>query len=253
MKVYLITTLWLLALNANAVTIEFPEEELARESVLPIFDNAVAVKSRLVPTAKRFEFGIGGGFTMNEPFFNGTRFGGHAAYHITETHAILVQGQVYSDGLGDNGTSLANTNLNNAGTFLRLDYAPQAKSHFMVNYQISPYYGKMSLFKDRVSNLSLYGLVGAGVIDIGGETTPAFNVGIGQKFYFSDRWGLRADLGLMAYQGVNYFLGAGGTTTPLQDDKNNPNDFEATQKLPGDFDSQMNYDLQLSIALIILI
>jgi outer membrane beta-barrel protein len=252
MNVLVTLLLSLTSAQAFAVTIEFPEEELAQESVLPIFDNTVAVKSRLVPTAKRFEFGFGGGFLMNEPFFETSRFGGHMAYHFTETHGIILQGQMYTQGLGANGRSLANTNLNTDGgqLFVRMDYAPQPKHHFSANYQITPYYGKMSLFKDMVMNLSLYGLAGVGMIDIGGESTPMFNVGLGQKFYFSQRWGIRTDLSLMAYQGLNYFAGSGGASTPLEDTGSG---FEAIQKTPSEFDRQMNYDMQLTVSVIILI
>jgi len=253
MKTIFLLVSLLYSFNASAVTIEFPEDELARESVLPVFDNAVAVKSRLVPTAGRLEFGLAAGFAMNEPFFDSSRFGGHVAYHLDETHGILLSGQLYTDGLGSNGSALAQTNLSNTGAaYIRMEYAPQPKYHFLANYQITPYYGKISVFKNFVMNLSLYGLLGAGVIDIGGETTPALNIGMGQKFYFGKRWGIRADLGLMAYEGVNYFLGSGGTKTPLEDSIANPS-FTATAKMPSEFDRQMNYDLHLSIALIVLL
>ena len=255
MKFASILAILLFSFQAFAVTIEFPEEELARESVLPVFDNAVAVKSRLVPTAGRIEVGLATGFAMNEPFFNTTRFGGHVAYHLTETHAILLSGQMYTDGLGDNGKALAGTDLNNGAgeTFLRMEFAPQPAYHFFANYQITPYYGKISVFKDFVMNLSLYGMVGLGVVDVGGETAPALNIGMGQKFYFSKNWGIRADLGLMAYEGVNFFVASDGGSSPLQDTSGSTAD-DVTSDVPvGDFDRQMNYDLHFSIAVIFLL
>ncbi len=251
MKLLVLLVSLLFINNAQAVTIEFPEEELARESVLPIFDNAVAVKSRLVPTAKRFELGLSTGFGMNEPFFNTLRYGGHVGYHFNETHAFVLMGQLYGDGLNANGDTLANTVF--VGEKLRMDFAPQTSYHFMANYQITPYYGKISVFKDFVMNLSLYGLLGLGLMDIGGESTPVFNVGMGQKFYFSKNWGIRADLGLMAYQGVNYFLGKGGTPSPLVDVVATPAD-DLTAIVPTNaFEREMNYDLHLSIAVIFLL
>ena len=251
MKKLLLVALLLSGFNALAVTIEFPEEELARESVLPLFENAVAVKSRRVPTAKRFELGLATGFAMNEPFFNTTRFGGHLAYHFNETHGVVVAGQFYTEGLNNNGQTLAGTDLNNGAgtTFIRMNFAPQPKYHFLLNYQITPYYGKISVFKDFVMNLSLYGLAGIGTVDIGGEAAPAFNLGLGQKFYISKNWGIRADLGMLAYQGVNFFLAKGGGTSPLQDTGNN-----VTAEVPiSAFEREMNYDLHLSVALIILL
>ena len=237
------------------MTIEFPEEELAQESVLPVFDNAVAVKSRLVPTKGHLEFGIAAGVAMNEPFFNTTRFGGHLAYNFTETHGFLLSGQMYTDGLGNNGTALSQTDLNNGAgeTYIRMEFAPQPKYHFFANYQITPYYGKISVFKDFVMNLSLYGLLGIGAVDVGGETAPALNMGIGQKFYFNKRWGIRADLGLMAYEGVNFFVASDGGNSPLQDTSGSTAD-DVTAEVPiSEFDRQMNYDLHFSVALIILL
>lgn len=259
MKALVFLSSLLLAFNASAVTIEFPEEELARESVLPVFDNAVAVKSRSVPTAKKFELGIATGFAMNEPFFNTTRFGGHIAYHINETHGFLLAGQVYSDGLGTNGKSLAGKDLvednpNNVETYIRMEYAPQPAYHMFLNYQITPYYGKISVFKDWVMNLSLYGLAGLGVVDVGGETTPALNLGIGQKFYFNKRWGFRVDLGLMAYEGVNFFVASDGGPSPLEDSFNSGSNPTITaDRNVSDFDRQMNYDMHFSVALIVLL
>ena len=49
------------AFTARAETIEFPEEELSTESVLPVFDKKVVVRQRAVKTAGRFEIGVGGG------------------------------------------------------------------------------------------------------------------------------------------------------------------------------------------------
>ena len=75
----------------------------------------------------------------------------------------------------------------------------------------------ISVFKDFVMNLSLYGLVGVGTIAIGDTMAPALNLGIGQKFYFGKRWGFRVDLGLLAYEGVNYFRASDGGASPLAD------------------------------------
>ena len=242
--------------NLLAVTIEFPKEELARESVLPVFNNAAAVKSRLVPTEGRFEFGLASGLALNEPFFKTQRFGGHIGYHFTEAHGFVLAGQIYQSGLGNNGEGLASTDLapnSSTDVFIRMQQAPQPKYHLIANYQITPYYGKISVFKDFVMNLSLYGLLGVGAVDVGGEIAPALNVGLGQKFYFNGSWGIRADLGLMAYEGVNYFAAKDGSSSPLQDSSDTSGDDVLSEVPVSEFDRQMNYDLHLSVALIILL
>ena len=235
-----------------AVVIEFPKEELARESVLPIFDNRMAVKSRLVPTKGRVELGLASGFALNEPFFKTLRYGGHLAYHITETHGFLLEGQIYQKGLNRNGNALDGTEFvqdekdKSKVEHLRIKYAPQPESHFTANYQITAYYGKISVLKNMVMNLSLYGLGGVGMINIGGDSRPVFHLGLGQKFYFNRYWGIRADLGMMIYRGVNYFQGKGGkVSSPLLDAKKQ---LEVDQ-----FDSTMNYNTRFSLSLILLI
>ncbi len=254
--IMLILSLFLVS-QVHAVTIEFPEDELAQESVLPVFDNAVAVKSRTVPTAGKVELGLGLGTIMNEPFFNSSRFGGHLAYHFTETHGVFLQGQMYADGLGSNGKTLAQKDLvdnPNRELFIRMEHAPQPKYHLLANYQITPYYGKISVFKDFVMNLSLYGLVGVGTIAIGDTMAPALNLGIGQKFYFGKRWGFRVDLGLLAYEGVNYFRASDGGASPLADTIEPGNGVDVTEEVSvSEFERQMNYDMHFTAALIILL
>ena len=136
----LMTALILLLMSSQvwAVTIEFPEEELARESVLPIFDNATAVKSRLVPTAKRFELGFDLGFAMNEPFFQALRYGGHLAYHFTETHAVNLMFNLYQQGLNPNGEAIYNPTASTP-ILIQMKHAPENQWHAIANYQITPY------------------------------------------------------------------------------------------------------------------
>ena len=83
---------------ARAEVIQFPDEELAPESVLPVFDQPTSVKNRNVPTAGRFELGAFGGYDLTEPFFNPLTFGGTASYHFTEEHALNVVGNFYLGG-----------------------------------------------------------------------------------------------------------------------------------------------------------
>ena len=265
MRVLVFVFLLSVSLEGLAVTIEFPKDELARESVLPIFENTLAVKSRLVPTMGHMEFGFASGFAMNEPFFKTLRYGGHLVYHITETHGFLLEGQLYQKGLNSNGQTLANRNFRNEGgnkagicvstdCYFRLEYAPQPEYHFIANYQVTAYYGKISILKNFVMNLSLYGLLGLGTVGLGGENAPALNLGLGQKFYFSKNWGLRADLGFMIYQGVNYFAGRDGEETPIFERVyDGKSEFIEAPKKPSEFESTMSYNIRISLSLIFLI
>ncbi len=181
-------------------TIEFPEEELATETVLPVFDRVEAVKNRNVQLAKRFELGGGIGLTMNEPYYNQLNFGLNGTYHFTETHALNLIGQFYLDGLSNYGTDLkAGKGLSSGDTF-DPSLAPHPTYMLLANYQFTAYYGKISLTRQTVMNLTLFGLAGLGYVGMKGVGSPALNVGFGQNFYFSNRLALRLDLRMDIFQ-----------------------------------------------------
>ncbi|MCM2281500.1 MAG: outer membrane beta-barrel domain-containing protein [Bdellovibrionaceae bacterium] len=200
--------LWMvLALLASAPVhaevIEFPDEELATESVLPVFDHPVAVKARNVVTEKRIELGAMGGYNLTEAFFNQLSFGGTATYHLTEEHGINVFASYNLPGETSYVPALNPPPGSNES--LNLQYAPRPKWMILGSYQYTGFYGKMSFSKDAVMNLSLYGLAGVGGIYIGDKTFPVLSVGLGQKFYFSPNFALRFDLRALIYQGPDLF------------------------------------------------
>jgi len=71
-----------------------------------------------------------------------------------------------------------------------------------LNYNYVPFYGKISLNKKFVLNLSIYTYVGPGLIIFNhGTKKGAFHFGIGQKLYFNKWIALRGDLGVNSYYG----------------------------------------------------
>ena len=182
-------------------SLEFPEEELARETVLPVFQTRRVVLNRNVITDKRLEFGGGVGLEMNEPYYADVMGQIQATYNISDVHAINVQGLLWQGGLSDYGTQLK------AGgpKFLPFDAtnAPHPKYALMANYQFVAYYGKISLTKRTVMNLNLFALAGAGYLNLDSQNTIAANVGLGQNFFFTRHFGVRVDLRVFMYQGPN--------------------------------------------------
>src|SRR5471030_2893004 len=73
---------------AKADVVEFSDEELSRESVLPVFDQPEAVKKRVVPTYSRIEAGGYLGLSLNDAFINTYPIGVDVEYHLTEIHAV---------------------------------------------------------------------------------------------------------------------------------------------------------------------
>ncbi len=189
------------ALAQEAERIRFPEEELATESVLPVFDQPVSVKSRNVELASRLELGLQGGYAMTEPFFNPLSFGLSLAYHFNEEWGAQVMYNTRMQGLSSEASQLNPIPNTSPPVNANLQYAPAPKALAIANVQYSAYYGKISLSKEMVMNLHLFGLAGAGMITLGDVQKPLVTVGLGQKFYFNDKMSFRFDLRLLAYQG----------------------------------------------------
>lgn len=197
----LITAFSLLLLSSSAQaaeTIRFPEDELATESVLPIFDNPTSVKNRTVQTAKRFELGFMGGMALNEPFASPFSVGGEVSYHLDEEQAINVYGTYF---MGGNTRYVPLINQAAAAQDPRLQNAPDPKYMLLASYQYTAFYGKLSLTKNYVMNLSTYALGGVGGFMIGDAISPLVSAGFGQKFHFTPNFALRFDLRLLIYQG----------------------------------------------------
>lgn len=210
--------------------IEVPEEELARETTLPVFDKRRAVLNRSVLTEKRIEIGGGMGLEMNEPYYNDMMFGAQGTYNFDETNALNVQGLFWMEGLSDYGTQ-----LKAGGRFQQFDAekAPHPKWALMANYQFIAYYGKISVTKGTVMNLNLFGLAGLGYMNMDPLNTIAFNVGVGQNFFFTKSFGVRADLRLMIFQGPD------ATSQQLTPDRN---------PSASSFDDRIYYNTQLALA-----
>ncbi len=185
---------------AQAETIQFPSEELATESVLPVFDQPTSVKNRTVSLAKRIEVGALMGYALTEPFYNPFQIGGTLSYHLNEDHGINIYGVTFLQGLSNEAAQL-NPIPGSAGINGNLQYGPAPKYLFIGSWQYSAYYGKLSFTKDYVMNLHLYGLAGIGMYGLGDASKPVLTVGLGQKFHFTPSLSFRFDLRLLTYMG----------------------------------------------------
>ena len=183
-----------------AEVIEFPEDELALESVLPVFKNREAVKNRNVPLSNRFEVGLGGGLSLREALYDPKNFGISLGYHFDEVQAVNLRLVSLIEGLSDKGDALAAGRGLSGGTF-NADLAPRQELFAILSYTANAYYGKISLTKQTVMNMSVYGLAGAQIVRFTDKSTFGLNFGFGQKLYFSKNWGLDLNLLFLLYQG----------------------------------------------------
>lgn len=239
-KVIAVTALVLTAFirSAKAEVIQFPEEELATESVLPIFDKPVSVMNRNILTAKRLELGLVGGLSLLEPFYNPYSVGITGSYNFTEEHGVEVLGIFFMQGLSSNGQNLNPIPNKTPPTNVNLQYAPSPQYLALGNYQYTGFYGKISIAKDFVMHLNTYGLAGAGVIGVGDSVNPILSLGVGEKLYFSPQFALRLDLRFMAYQGPDVL--------------SKPLDTATGPRPASEFSQKLNYVSLLSVGFVYL-
>lgn len=219
-----------------AETIDFPEEELAQESVLPKFDKTEAVKNRNVTTQGKIEVSPFLGFVTTEPIYAPMKFGFNVGYHWTEESALIFNFSKFGSGLNNQYTDQLQQKYQ-----LDFNRAPKPNYAAFVNYEYNVYYGKISLTKQGTMNLSTYPIAGLGVQAFEHKTYPALHGGVGQKFYFNKTFGFRVDLMLQYAQAPTPFLIGRMRTT----------DTPAPQ--PANFEDRWSFQTVLDLGISILL
>lgn len=202
--IFVLASVLFISTHAQAVTIEFPEDELAKESVLPVFEGGtVAVKSRRVVTKQKIEVGPMLGMIFNEPFFSPLNYGIHAGYHMNEFHSFAINGFMRDESLSGDAEQIDKDLASDGAQIINFPVVPLPKYLITLDYQMTPYYGKISLSKETVMNLALYVYGGIGATDLGGEMTWIADLGVGSNLWFTKNFGLRLDMKFLLYEGLN--------------------------------------------------
>ncbi len=207
-----ISVLGLSTQGIAASDLELPIEELAKESVLPVFDRLEIVRARKVKTAGKWEVSGNFSWLMSEPIFDTSRVGMSVYKHTDEETSWGGQFFYYSSGLSEYSKQLKKQ--------YRLDYnrAPKPQYGAFVDYNMKLFYGKMSLSKNTTMNTHLLGLLSAGMTQYENQMYPGVTAGVGYKFYFSSNISLRTDLRLFIHQApIPFKQGAILETDPVPD------------------------------------
>ena len=221
--------------------VEVPEDELAQETVYPVFDNAVSVKNRNIKDFKTFDVGIFGGLALTEPISNTTKAGLSLNYHFSEIHSLGILFAKNSSGLSADAQGLKND--------FGLDFgrAPYPEYSLMADYNYKLYYGKLSVTKSAVMNTSLYISSALGIIKYVHKSYPALSIGVGERFYFTDHLSLKIDLRFYAHQAPIPFK-----SRALRDgSKPNDNALNAPDPIPSydSFSERLTYTTNLEVGL----
>jgi outer membrane beta-barrel protein len=192
---FIISAMLLLSLQAFGAKIQFPTEELATESVLPKFDKPVPVRNRNVETAGHLELAAFYGWTLQDAFADSTSIGGIFTYHLNEFHGL----QVYAAKLSGKENDYPNQINDETSKDIRGKTAVP-KAAYLLAYQVTPFYGKLSFTKSYVMNMSLYGTLGLGSYQLEDESSLTESFGIGTKFYFGHKISARLDYRFFLYK-----------------------------------------------------
>lgn len=203
LKFLLLCSLFAWSFVCYSVKIRFPDEELASESVLPLFESQKIVLDRKISLKHRLEVGGAVSFGLDEPFYFSIYGTGLASFYFTEEHSVNLIGTYFPPAYSGASEALKEgRGLKPAGKTFDVHKAPYPQMMAYLNYQYVPCYGKISLTKKGVMNLSIYVYGGPGVVVFNDSAKIlAGNFGIGQKLYLNKWLALRGDIGFYGYRG----------------------------------------------------
>ncbi len=196
-----------------SAVIQFPDQELASEYVFPIFKSPKAVLNRDVTLTNRVELRMSGALRTDEPFYNPYSALASLSFYWNESHGIGMSGLFFLPGLSNTGKGLKEIGIKTSDrqsvdSYYDASLAPHPFIGAFLNYQFSPFYGKISITKSLVFNFSLYSFFGLGTLGMQhGEGNiimiPASHFGIGQRFYFNRYFALDGGIDFLIYHAPN--------------------------------------------------
>lgn len=208
MKYFLFLLLLWGPVFVKAGEIRFPEEELAPESVLPVFEkNNQATMNRRVQL--KYKLGVNSSFAgrMDEPFLHPFTVMGALEFFFNETHGVRFSGLYFWPGLSHNGLKIES---------VYSSFKPEKIHHpqfgFFFSYALAPFYGKISLAKNIVTNLNLSMSLGLGALALDLDYrryasdlrwTPAGWVELNQKIFIGRRFYFHGVLNFLIYYAPN--------------------------------------------------
>lgn len=222
---FLLAGLLIVSSSAFAETIDLPEEELAKESVNAKFDPPYSVKLRNIVTDGKVEFGVYFGWNFTEPIYHQNKLGMNFAYHTDEFSAWELNLAKWFPGRNSQYTDLLKK------FDLDFDRVPNLEYSAWLLYMMKNYYGKMSITKRGVMNVSLFPVFGVGLTKYVHKIYPGVTAGVGTKFYFTKSLALHAEMRFQYAQAPSPFLGDKGG---LPNDEPSVND-KSPKPSPSDF------------------
>jgi hypothetical protein len=211
---------------------QFSEEELPREAVMPRLDTPKAVLNRKLSYTNRFTVDAAAGWLLDEPFYNNQYFAVQGTYNWTEASGAGLKILNFGSGLSDYSKQFA-ASVSPGPDFNR---AKGPKSGFMGFYERRMMYGKLSISKNTVIPAFLTWELEGGMMSYGSRNLPLAGAGISNRFFVTPHLGVTLALHGYVRQ----------TVDPLSAElRNNPapaeSDFKTTTKLSTALDLSLSY------------
>lgn len=233
----LFTIFFVFTVQLFAEEISIPTDELARDSVYPVFDTRVSVKNRNVKDSQAFDVGIFGGLAITEPVYNATKIGIAVNYHFSEVHSLGILFAQNSVGLSKDAQGLKDD--------FHLDFtrAPYPVSSILLDYNYKLFYGKLSVTRNGVINTSIYTSGSAGMIQYIHKGYPAIAVGVGERFYLTNDLAFKVDLRIFANNAPIPFKSGAlrDSTSPSPDPVPSYDSFSERLSLTTNLEFGLNY------------
>jgi hypothetical protein len=213
-------------------TMQFSEEELPREAVMPRLDTPKAVLSRKLSYEGRWQADLAAGWLLDEAFYNNQYMAVKGSYSWDEASGVGLKYLMFGSGLSNYGQQFEgiSTTPPNFGR----SKGPQ--NGWLAFYERRMMYGKLSVSKWKIIPSFLTWDAEAGMLKYGTRQLPMIGAGLSNRFFLTQKFA--AGLGIHAYlrQMVD----------PLSADlRNSPapaeDDFKTTSKFSMTLDLGISY------------
>jgi hypothetical protein len=222
----------LIGLNVRAeeVKVVMPED-LPSESVVPRLDSPWAVQNRKLKFEKRSELSLGATWFLDETWLNNQAATLDFTMNLSNRWGLGFKIGSFATG----GTTYANQYAE-APYSLKFDLVPQPKFFYGLTVQDRLFYGKWSFSQDSVFPMVIQAFYDLVLVDYTGKALTYFAVGLAQKTYFGQTFGIGLGYKVMARQAI-------AATSARINSTANPatGDFEVVTKISQGLDFTLNF------------
>ena len=217
----------------KAREIRFPEEELAAESVLPIFSkNNQVTMNRNVKLKYKITAMGSLDYRADDPFYHRLAFSSELGFFLNEAHGLSLLGLYFSEGISAIGKFFSEGDKKLQNISFYAAEAPHPKYAFLLNYNWVPFYGKLSLLKNIVMNYNISFHLGAGALALIQDQSPGpyelydfsnlrfspiIISGLNQKIFIGKKFYIHGWLRFFLYYGPNPVWCRIGTSSNVSD------------------------------------